>query len=53
MDRILAEKQAEEWAEVDDIQGVLVMDLQEAILCGTVVDFTQPYAITSSEDAKW
>ena len=53
MSKILAEEKAEEWAEEDGMVGVDMTELQDAILRGAVVDFTQPDDIPFSEDAKW
>ena len=53
MSKILAEEKAEEWAEEDGMVGVDMTELQDAILRGKVVDFTQPDDIPFSEDAEW
>jgi transposase InsO family protein len=53
MSKILAEEKAEEWAEEDGVLGVGMTELQEAILRGALVDFTQPSEIPFSEDAEW
>ena len=53
MEKILAAEKAEQWAEEDEVLGVPVAELKEALLTRTAINFAQSSDITFSEDAEW